>query len=421
MSIAFDTNVDLTVEIGFDSNPFDASQTFTDVSAYVREFTTKRGRTNELGQFVAGTCSLLLSNADNRFNPNNTSSPYYDSGLGETKIQPYKVVRITATYNSIDYPVYYGFIDTIPVSYPAIGADSVVQFNCIDAFKIFNSQTLVSSGWLLGDAGFSELGISTSFGYEDEQELSSERVSRILNVIQFPSALRDINVGVHEVQSQDINSDVLSALRSCEVAENAQFFIAKDGKATFRNRDYKLSNTKAIDVQATFSNDGFNLPYLDVKTSFDVNEVYNVYKWTRTGGTEQSVSDATSVQKYRIRTSTQTTINTTDVDVHSIIEQKLNETATPIVRIDSLVVNPRQNVSIWEKALGLEFGDRISVKIVNPDTSSYTDELWIESISHNVNASTQSWSWSLTLSPAGSSGWILGQAKLGEGTRLVYA
>jgi hypothetical protein len=45
----------------------------------------------------------------------------------------------------------------------------------------------------------------------------------------------------------------------------------------------------------------------------------------------------------------------------------------------------------------------------------------IESITHEVSALAQSWNWTLTLSPAGSSAWILGQAKLGEGTRFAYA
>jgi len=71
--------------------------------------------------------------------------------------------------------------------------------------------------------------------------------------------------------------------------------------------------------------------------------------------------------------------------------------------------------------LGLEFGDRISVKIVNPDTSSYTDELWIESVSHSVNASSQQWDLTYTLSPASSSGWVLGLAQLGIGTRFAYS
>lgn len=422
MSVAFDSNVNLTVEVGFDSNPFDSTQTFTDISTYVRGFTTKRGRTNELNQFVGGTCSLLLSNADNRFNPNNTSSPYYDSANSITKIQPYKVIKITASYSSTDYTIFYGFLDTIPVSYPAFGADSVVQFNCVDAFKIFSSQNISSAGWKIGRGGFSELGISTVLGYVDEVELSSERVTRLLNLIQFPSGLRNIQVGTNNVISQaNSNATILTLLNDCATAENAQFFIDDDGTATFRNRNYRLTSSNATTVQATFSNDGSNLPYTDVVTSFDINEVFNVYEWTRTGGTTQYVSDSNSVQRYRPLTSTKTTINTTDADVLSLIEQKLAETSLPIVRIDKLSANPRQDVNLWTHVLDRKFGDRISVKIVNPDSSSYTDELWIESIQHSVDASSQFWNWTVTLSPASSSGWLLGQAKLGIGTRFAYS
>ena len=33
MSASFDSDVDITVEVAFDSEPFDASQSFTDISA----------------------------------------------------------------------------------------------------------------------------------------------------------------------------------------------------------------------------------------------------------------------------------------------------------------------------------------------------------------------------------------------------
>ena len=421
MSANFDSNVSLTLEIGFDSEPFDETQSFTDITSYLRAFTTRRGRANELGDFVAGTMSFSVSNADNRFNPNNTTSPYYDSGNARTKIQPLKRVRMSATYDSITYRIFEGFLQSVPVKFISEGADSIVTFTCVDAFKIFQSFRLDGVGWRLGLAGFSELGQSTSLGYEDVQELSSERISRILDTIQFPSNRRDILTGTKQVISQPITTNVLTGLRECETAENGQFFIAKDGKATFRNRDYKLSNTKAINVQGQFSNDGSNLPYTNVSTSFDDNEIVNVYEWQRNGGTIQYKADADSVLRYRAKESNKTTINISDGDVLSIIEQKIAETSLPILRIDELSCNPRENTSLWEQVLGREFGDRISVKIVNVDGSSFTDELWIESITHNVNASNQSWSWTATLSPAGSSAWILGQAKLGEGTRLVYA
>ena len=421
MSANFDSNVSLTLEVGFDSEPFDETQTFTDITTYLRAFTTRRGRANELGEFVAGTMSFSVSNADNRFNPNNTSSPYYDSGNARTKIQPLKRVRMSATYDSTTYRIFEGFLQSVPVKFISEGADSIVTFTCVDAFKIFQSSQLDGVGWRLGLAGFSELDTSTRLSYVDEQELSSARITRILDSIGFPSNRRDILTGTKQVISQAITTNVLTGLRECETAENGQFFIAKDGKATFRNRDYKLSNANAITVQGIFSNDGSNLPYTNVSTSFDDNEIINVYEWQRSGGSVQYKADADSVLRYRAKESNKSTININDSDVLSIIEQKIAETSLPILRIDELTCNPRENVSLWEQVLGREFGDRISVKIVNVDGSSFTDELWIESISHNVNASSQSWSWTATLSPAGSSAWILGQAKLGEGTRFVYS
>ena len=86
-----------------------------------------------------------------------------------------------------------------------------------------------------------------------------------------------------------------------------------------------------------------------------------------------------------------------------------------------MVINPRQNTSIWEHALGRDIGDRIKVNITNPDSSTFSDELFIESINHSVNASSQTWSWTITLSPATSASWVLGQAQLGIGTRFAYA
>jgi len=419
MTVAFDDNVTLKIEVGFDSEPFDSSISFTDISDYVRAINIRRGRVNELGQFPAGTCSLALSNTDNRFNPNQTTF-YYDSSNGRTKIQPLKVVRVSAVYDSTTYVLFYGFLDTIPVTYVAEGIDSIVTFTAVDAFKIFKGQTIQSVGWRIGTSGFSELATSTRLGYDDSQELSSARITRLLNSIGFPSALRTINTGTNQVITQAVTTNLLGAMQECETAENAQYFIAKDGKATFRNRAYKLTNASATDVQATFSNDGSNLPYRDVITNFDTNEVINVYEWTRTGGATQYIADADSVSRYTAKGSQKSTINISNANVLSLIEQKLSETATPIVRIESLKVNPRDNVSIWAQALGREFGDRIKVKIVNPNGTSVEDELWIESIEHNINSSSQTWDWNVTLSPAGSSAFVLGQAQLGVGTRFAY-
>ena len=419
MPASFDSDVNITVEVAFDSEPFASSQSFTDISSFVRYFDISRGRSHELGDFRAGTLSFSVSNQDNRFNPSQTTF-FYDSANGRTKIQPLKQVKVSATYDSSTYVIFRGFLDSVPVKFLAEGADSIVTFTAIDAFRLFQNQTLQSVGWRLGRAGFAELGETTRLGYADSQELSSVRVSRILNAIGFPSAQRDINVGTKEVITQAVTTNVLTALKECEKAENGQFFMSKDGKATFRNRAYKFTNALATASQATFDNSGSNLPYTNVVVSFDDNEVINSYSWTRSGGTTQYIADSDSIQRFTALGSSETTINTTDGDVLGIIQQKLSETAIPIIRIDALTINPRQNTSIWAQALGREIGDRITVNIVNTDGSTFSDELFIESITHNVNASSQTWNWTLTLSPASTSSWVLGQALLGVGTRFAY-
>ena len=50
--------------------------------------------------------------------------------------------------------------------------------------------------------------------------------------------------------------------------------LSADGKAAFRNRAYKFTNSLTT-TQATFSNSGSDLPYTDVQVSFDDNEVIN--------------------------------------------------------------------------------------------------------------------------------------------------
>ena len=59
MSVAFNSDVTLTIEIGFDSDPLDTSQTFTDVSTYIREFSIDRGRQHDLADYQTGTASVV--------------------------------------------------------------------------------------------------------------------------------------------------------------------------------------------------------------------------------------------------------------------------------------------------------------------------------------------------------------------------
>ncbi len=413
MSVAFDSNVNITVEIAFDSNPLDTTQTFTDVSAYLRSFTTSRGRISNLSEFQTGTALVELDNRDNRFSPNQTTH-YYDATLGRTKIQPLKRLRIRAEYDSQTYDIFHGFVESFPVQYAGQGYDSSTKIRVVDAFKLFFNATLDGLGWQLG---ISKLGSTTRLTLTQAQELSSVRVKNILD--SFGYSNQAISTGQLEVQVQPETDDLLTALRKVETAENGTFFIAANGDATFRDRNYRLTNTTT--PSATFGQGVSDLPYVDIVSSYDDNKIVNTVQRTRTGGSTQIAIDSDSVERFGTHVLTESaTLNVSDANALSIADQKVVANSIPQTTVESLSFAPQQDVNLWSKALGLDIGSFVEAKVTTPSSTIETYDLFIERIKHKVDARNKTWNWQIGLSPAETGAWILGVSKLGIDTNISY-
>nr|BAR14979.1 phage tail protein [uncultured Mediterranean phage uvMED] len=415
MSVAFNSDVDLTVEIAFDSDPFATSQTFSDVSAYIREFSIDRGRQHDLADYQTGTASVLLDNSDDRFNPLNASSPYYG------KISPFRQIKISAEYDGSTRVLFRGFITAYPESFGGQGADSSVRVSCVDAFKIFNLNTIGARGWKLGSSGFSNLGESTRLGYEDIQELSSARISRLLDAFGWSSTDRAISTGDLQVQAgQSVNDNLLTAMKNVESAEQGQFYMSADGKATFRDRNYK--RTQQFSSQATFGTGVGELPFSDVITTLDDSKILNLVSVTRNGGTEQVLSDTDSIAKYGAReNSLSGTLNVTDADALSIAEQRLTQFKETSSRIEGLIVNPLSDTNLWNQVLIRELGDKITIKIPTTVSTTMEFDVHLDRISHTVSAINQTWTWQVRTSAGSEVGsWVLGSSRLGQETNLAW-
>ena len=413
MSVAFDSNINLICEIAFDSNPLDSSQSWTDVSAYLRSFDTNRGRISNLSQFQTGTATVTLDNRDNRFSPNQTTY-YYDATNGRTKIQPLKRLRIRAEYDSTTYDIFHGFVESFPVQYAGQGYDASTKLRVVDAFKLFFNATLNGIGWQLG---ISKLGSTTRLTLSQAQELSSVRVKNILD--SFGYSNQAISTGQLEVQTQPTTDDLLTALRKVETAENGTFFIGANGDATFRDRNYRLTNTTT--PSATFGQGGGELPYVDIVSSYDDNKIVNTVQRTRTGGTTQIAIDSDSVERFGTHVLTESgTLNVSDANALSIADQKVVSNSIPQTTVESLSFAPQQNVNLWEKALGLDIGSYVETKVTTPSTDIETYDLFIERIRHKVDARNKTWNWQIGLSPAETGAWILGVNRLGIDTNLSY-
>jgi len=125
----------LSVQIAFNpTNIQSTTQTWTDVTAYVRDFSTKSGKQHYLDRAEASTVNLTLNNRDGYFLNGTTN------GTGAV-ISQRLPIKITATYSSTTYPVFYGIIDSIEEKIgDYLNTDLVI--NASDYAKYLSIQTL---------------------------------------------------------------------------------------------------------------------------------------------------------------------------------------------------------------------------------------------------------------------------------------
>lgn len=121
------------VEIAFASGPYVASPTWVDVSSYVREITTRRGRSDPFQDFGSGSATIILDNRDRRFDPLNAAGPYYG------QLTPRKQIRVRAVTTSsplVTQDVFRGYVSGWPVTMTEAGFDSTVTVECFDALGL---------------------------------------------------------------------------------------------------------------------------------------------------------------------------------------------------------------------------------------------------------------------------------------------
>jgi hypothetical protein len=394
----------LLVQIAFGDPPLTAlaSNTWTDVTAYVVSIHTRRGRADPLGRVEAGTAQLVLDNSDRRFDPTYASSPYYPN------VVPMKKIRISATYLGITYRIYTGYIESWPPDWPG-GLDATTTIGCVDAFKYFALKKLNGA-------------------YANE--FSNWSIDTWLTSISWPAADRALNSGQSQIQSGTfVNVPALQHFQNVADVESGLFFMGGDGLAQFHNRFYRLTNSRTSVVTFGDAASG-ELPWLTLESSYDDTQVWNEARITRTGGTEQVATNATSQAAYFARTLTRTLPLLTDTEALALAQWLVALYASPIFRFTSITLDGLMDDLLWPYMLSLTISQRITVKQRPPPiTAAIQQDCYVESVAHDIEAREGGTFWRVTFglssaeALAGSSFWILQDATYGvldSTTRLAY-
>ena len=253
-------------------------------------------------------------------------------------------------------------------------------------------------------------------------DLTGARLERVLDAVDWPDDLRDIDNGQTTLQSAELDMSALEHAQKVEQTENGNLYVQADGILRFEDRNSDVNQAPV----ATFSDDaGGDLPITFSNPEISDEQIRNDVTVSRLQGTAQNVRDATSIAAYQVSSYVRDGLYHDD-DEHSryLAQFILDAYKTPVERVSSMAVNPyRDPDNLFPVILGMELTDRITLnetpQNVTPEVSR---TLVVEGISHTFAAKSWGASFNLSENTAQTQAyWQLGTAgfsELGQTTRL---
>ena len=338
----------------------DSTAVIVDVSNQINRIETKRGRNALIDEFQTGTLTLRIIDQNGDFNPENPASPYY------TYLTPMKKVQISATYNSVTYPIFSGFITSYVTTYPREAEDvTYTTIQAVDALRLAqNAQISTVTGATAG-------------------ELSGARINDILDQISWPATMRDIDAGLTTVQADPgTTRTALSALVTVTQSEYGAFYVDASGSFVFQDRAVTASSIAG--TPTVFADDGTGIDYFDVAWILNDVLVFNKATITRVGGSAQVATNQDSIDKYFLHSYfLDGLLMQTDTVALDYAQAYVASRAETSIRCDAITLDlytPNYSTGVVA-ALSLDFFDPITVKTTQPGGSVLSKTLQIFGVS----------------------------------------
>lgn len=211
---------------------------WTDISEFVEGVQITQGRERWGQRFEAGSCTIILNDTDGRFTPESGVNPFHLPFRPGRRV---RVVAIPDTTTGVKVPIFTGSIDSSFDSYDEAGFNLTTTINCIDYMGTW--------------ANHDPPALITPTGVES----TDERVISALDRMGWPDDAehRDIQTGVHSMQSSHLAQSTLEECARAADAEGGDFFCSKDGKAVFKARDWLTTDERSILVQGYLGYDSY--------------------------------------------------------------------------------------------------------------------------------------------------------------------
>ena len=375
----------------FGTNVFaDTAAVIVDVSDQIDTITTSRGRNAASDVFQTGTMSLRIVDENGDFNPQNSAGPYYNL------LSPMRKVQITATYDSVTYPIFSGFITGYNTVTPRnAGELAYTTITAVDALRLAqNAQISTVTGATAGD-------------------LSGTRINQLLDEIDWPDSMRDIDAGLTTLQADPGTArTALAAMQTATTSEYGALYVNASGSFVFQDRTVTVSSV--TNTPTVFNDDGTDIAYSNAVWKLDDTLIFNSASITATGLAVQTATNATSIAKYFLHSYNQQNLlmQTTAVALDYARAYVASRQETTI-RCDMLELDLyTNNYDLGIKAaLGLDFFDNVTITTNQPGVSTITKTLQVFGVSMYIRPNN--WKVSFTTLEPIIDGFIIGSTIYG--------
>ncbi len=343
-----------------------------DVTSFVKELSINRGRQDNLQDFNAGTCSIVLNNNDRRFDPSNLSSPYIDPLTNLSGVVPRRKVQVLYGATAL----FTGRIIDIDIKYePSPETLSEVTVESADDFLRLASTTLNAQ--------------------TPSVQLSGARVSSVLDTseVNFP-ANRALSTGITTLGNYPItaNTNTLDYLQRIARTEQGYLYIAGDGNLTFTDRVEAAFGAPSV----TFADDGTGVKYSELGVQYGDEFLYNRIACVNESGVTSIASDSASQTTFGISNFTVSgLLFDSDTASAALATFLVNLFKDPLYRFDKVRVDfAGTAIGVIDQALivALDLGDNVRVKrtFTTGSPLAVSQDVSIQRIEHAISPTAHS-------------------------------
>lgn len=239
-------------------------------------------------------------------------------------------------------------------------------------------------------------------GYPGDR--SDQRIARYLGYRYIAPSSLEVGASTMDVSTLAPGTALLDACQNVALSENGILVTTPgdSGTVTFQARTHRYFETAprwVFGENAAAS----EIPYLDdISFDFDPTQIYNDVQVVRSGGITAiggtSPNIVASQNAYGLRSFSRTINVTSDLETQDAANWIFTGHRDPVQRVSHVSIDPASNPSLWNAALGVEIGDRATLKRRTSNGLTISADYFVERVEHSREPGA--WKVSFQMSPA---------------------